>query len=99
MPINPIDPVTAAPASTPRPKAPEKSLNQSDFGALVTEDLKAGLRPGPKMNSSARDGFKSLPKDQKFLPLNRAALAGPVNVKPVEALGAGIKHPVGPQRP
>jgi hypothetical protein len=94
----PIDPVTsAAPALSARPKAPAKSLNETDFGALVTEDLKAGLRPGPKMGV-AGDGFKSVAKDQRFLPLNRATATGPSAPRPVETLGAGTKHPLGVQK-
>lgn len=97
----PIDPVTSAPAprtTSPAKRLPTKSLNAADFGALVTEDLKAGLRPGPKMNASSGDGFKSVAKEQRFLPLNRATAAGPRDPRPVETLGAGTKHPLGAQK-
>lgn len=99
----PVDPVTSAqPPAAPRPKAaqglPAKSLNEADFGALVTQDLKAGLRPGPKMTPVTGDGFKALSKDSQFLPLNRAATMGPASATPIEKLGAATKHPLGPQK-
>ena len=104
MPVDPVAPHTPviAPASPTRPKAPAnkapaKSLNEANFGALVNENLKAGLRPGPKMNAGG-DGFKSVAKEQRFLPLNRATTAGPTTPKPVETLGAGTKHPLGVQK-
>lgn len=106
----PLDPtVPAVTPATPRPTAqvktlttkslPTKSLNETDFGALVTEDLKAGLRPGPKMTLSADDGFKSLSKPQKFMPL-RPTFGGapPLSAASAEALGAATKHPLGRQK-
>lgn len=96
--VMPVDPITStAPVSPARPKAPAKSLNEADFGALVTEDLKAGLHPGPKMNP-AGDGFKSVAKEPRFLPLNRATTIGPTAPRPMETLGAGTKHPLGVQK-
>ncbi len=92
----PVDPVTSA-TPLPRAKAPEKTLNDASFGALVNQELKEGLRPGPKM-TPAGDGFKSMTKEPRFLPLNRASAMGPAEAKPVEALGAGTKHPLGPQK-
>lgn len=97
----PVDPVTSASAPLPQAKAPEKSLptktlNDPTFGALVNQELKAGLHPGPKMTPG--DGFKSTTKESRFLPLNRAAVMGPAEAKSVDALGAATKHPLGPQK-
>lgn len=97
----PIDPVTTtSPTVAPAKSLPTKSLNEADFGALVTQDLKAGLRPGPKMTPPAGDGFKSTAKPERFMPLKPGAFTGtaPLSAKSVEALGATTKHPLGPQK-
>lgn len=96
----PVDPVAPAAPSAQRPKAPAKTLNDADFGALVNQDMKANLRPGPKMTPSKDDGFKPTTRDPSFLPLSRNAFTGtdPLNATPVETLGAATKHPLGPQR-
>lgn len=66
----------------------------------MNQDLKAGLRPGPKMTPAAGDGFKSTAKPERFLPLNRNGVSGatPLSATSVEALGAATKHPLGPQK-
>jgi hypothetical protein len=96
----PVDPVTSAAPPAQRPQAPAKTLNDANFGALVNQEIKAGLRPGPKMTPSKDDGFKSTAKPERFLPLNRNAFSGaaPLSLKSVEALGAATKHPLGPQK-
>ena len=98
MPIDPVAP--PARAATPAKTLPTKSLNEADFGALVNQDLKAGLRPGPKMTPPGGDGFKSTAKPERFLPLKSNAFSGtaPLSGKSVEALGAATKHPLGPQK-
>lgn len=95
----PVDPIATAPPAQ-RPQAPAKTLNDANFGALVNQEIKAGLRPGPKMTPPTGDGFKPTAKPERFLPLNRNAVLGaaPPSPKPVEALGAATKHPLGPQK-
>lgn len=98
----PVDPLNSAPP-VQRPAAlaktlPARTLNDADFGALVNQNLKSELRPGPKMTPATGDGFKSTTKELRFLPLNRAAAAGPADAKPVDTLGAATKHPLGPQK-
>ncbi|MBX7199500.1 MAG: hypothetical protein K1X51_08995 [Rhodospirillaceae bacterium] len=97
----PVDPASSAPPvqrpKTPAKTLPAKTLNDADFGALVNQNLKSELRPGPKMTPATGDGFKSTIKEPRFLPLNRAA-TGPADAKSVDALGAATKHPLGPQK-
>ena len=105
MPIDPIasqNPVTPA----PQPKAPAKTLptntlNEPSFSSLVNQDLKSGLKSGPRLTPSADDGFKSTQgPPSRFIPLNRGltAAGAPLKATSVEALGATTKHPLGPQK-
>ncbi|MHB1204247.1 MAG: hypothetical protein ACYCZX_01665 [Rhodospirillaceae bacterium] len=96
----PIDPITPkAPTAPIKPAA--KSLNDPSFGTLVQQDLKTGLKSGPKLSEKPTDGFKSMKTPEHFLPLNRNAGAPspPLTAASVEALGATTKHPLGPQKP
>ena len=101
MPIDPIAPGVAAPeAKPPAKKLPVKTLNDASFGALVNQDLRTGLKAGPKLKPEAGDGFKSLEEPQRFIPLNRALgnVSPPLSASSVEALGATTKHPLGTQK-
>jgi hypothetical protein len=96
----PIDPITARPPAAPI-KGAAKSLNDPSFTSLVQQDLKSGLKSGPKLSETSSDGFKSMKQADRFLPLNRNAGAStpPLTASSVEALGATTKHPLGPQKP
>lgn len=95
----PIDPITPRSAAAPA-KTAARSLNDPSFSSLVQQDLKTGLKAGPKLSEKPADGFKSMKAPEHFLPLNRSAGAPspPLTASSVEALGATTKHPVGPQK-
>ena len=95
----PIDPITPHPAAAPA-KLAAKSLNDPSFSTLVQQDLKTGLKSGPKLSDKPVDGFKSTKAPEHFLPLNRSAgpTSPPLTASSVEALGATTKHPLGPQK-
>lgn len=97
MPIDPVVPTFTGPPA----KAPQKSLNDARFGALVNQELKTGLKPGPKLAPDSGDGFKSLAQPERFISLNKnlvGAPTPPLTASTVEALGATTKHPLGPQK-
>jgi hypothetical protein len=103
MPVDAVAPPAAAPQTRPARSLPAESLNDPSlsapsFGALLQQDLKAGLRPGPKLSPGAGDGFKSTEQPQRFIPLNRPMATAPLRETPPEALGAETKHPLGPQK-
>jgi hypothetical protein len=99
MPIDLIDPNTPASTATAQVKPPVKSLNDPTFSALVQQDLKTGLKGGPKLSDSKNDGFKSTKAPDRFIPLNRSgSVSPPLSASSVEALGATTKHPLGPQK-
>ena len=100
----PIDPI--APAATPVQAKPVQTktgqpLNDPAFSALLQQDLKAGLKPGPKLSETPKDGFKAAKAPDHFMPLNRnlGTATPPLTASSVEALGATAKHPLGPQKP
>jgi hypothetical protein len=95
----PIDPIASRPAAAPT-KGAAKSLNDPTFSALVQQDLKNGLKSGPKLSETQADGFKSVKPTDHFLPLNRnlGSPTPPITASSVEALGATTKHPLGPQK-
>ncbi len=97
MPIDPIVPTFSGPPA----KAPQKSLNDGRFGALVNQELKTGLKPGPKLTPETGDGFKSMAKPEHYIPLNKNMIGTPtppLTASTVEALGATTKHPLGVQK-
>ena len=95
----PIDPIASRPATAPV-KGPAKSLNDQSFSSVLQQDLKSGLKSGPKLSETQGDGFKSLKPTDHFLPLNRnlGSATPPLTASSVEALGATTKHPLGPQK-
>jgi hypothetical protein len=100
----PIDPVTAHPVTTRPAAAPvkpaAKSLNDPTFSSVLQQDLKSGLKSGPKLSETPADGFISAKPADHFLPLNRnlGSATPPLTASSVEALGASTKHPLGPQK-
>ena len=83
------------------PKSTSQVSRTGDFGTV----LSGVLKPGPKLSEQnghgqAGDGFKSTAKPERYIPLNRNLYSGApsLDAKPVEAIGAATKHPVGPVR-
>ena len=95
----PIDPIAPRPAAA-QTKPAAKSLNDPSFTSLVQQDLKAGLKSGPKLSGTPADGFKSTKPPEHFLPLNRnlGSPSPPLTATTIEALGAATKHSLGPRK-